>query len=317
MTPAIRTTSTGSFPRAERFQYWADVVTQTFVPLECDARDRANFRGTIRHRQIGVVGIADVRASSMQARRTQSLVARAPSDDLIVVLHVDGTCHAGQRAQAAALGRGAGAMVTTDESYFFEFPDRFRQLVLKLPRSLLPDARIDPRRRTLALASGSAKLLQRLALASLDDPIDFSHEEETGIEQAFADLVSSAACVHEVTREIAGTYATQYAVACRLIHKRLNDSGLGPRGIAAQLNMSTRTLARLFARHGTTVERAIWNARLDAARRELADPRLKDRSITDIAFSCGFNDAAHFSRAFTRLYDMAPSRFRAARGRWE
>jgi AraC-like DNA-binding protein len=315
MTAAILTTSTGAFPRSERFQYWADVVTQTFVPLECDARDRANFRGAIRYRRIGLVGIADVRAAAMQARRTAPMIARAPSDDLIVVLHVDGICRAGQRAASAELRGGDGAMVVTDESYFFEFPDRFRQIVLKLPRALLPQERIGRNgRRALALAAGSARLLRNLALSSLDDPMEFSVEEETGIEQAFADLVSSAMVKPPETETAAGESSTYHA-ACQLIRQRLFEADLNPRSLATHLHMSARTLARLFARHGTTVERTIWNERLEAARRDLADPRMRDRSITDIAFSCGFNDAAHFSRSFARAYAMAPGEFRAAQRR--
>jgi transcriptional regulator GlxA family with amidase domain len=75
--------------------------------------------------------------------------------------------------------------------------------------------------------------------------------------------------------------------------------------------MSTRHLARLFARHGTTIERAIWTERLAAARRDLLDPRLAERSITDIAFSWGFSDASHFSRRFAKAYGQAPSEARA------
>ena len=51
---------------------------------------------------------------------------------------------------------------------------------------------------------------------------------------------------------------------------------------------------------GTTIERAIWSGRLAAARRDLLDPRLSDRSVTAIAFSWAFNDAAHFSRSFSK-----------------
>jgi hypothetical protein len=35
--PIVMVRSTDGFPTAERFPYWADVVTQTFVPLECRA----------------------------------------------------------------------------------------------------------------------------------------------------------------------------------------------------------------------------------------------------------------------------------------
>src|SRR4029077_9278825 len=96
--PIVMVRSTDGFPTAERFPYWADVVTQTFVPLECDAPDRTRFSGTVRHRQVGLIGITDVQASAMRVRRTPATIARAPRDELIVVLHLDGRCTTGQRA---------------------------------------------------------------------------------------------------------------------------------------------------------------------------------------------------------------------------
>jgi hypothetical protein len=96
-----------SFAKHERFAYWAEVVTKKFVLLECDSPDRAGFQGIIRHRQIGLIGVSEVRASAMSARRTPATIALAPSDDLIVVLHTEGICHVGQSAETIKLVPGA------------------------------------------------------------------------------------------------------------------------------------------------------------------------------------------------------------------
>jgi AraC-like DNA-binding protein len=310
--PIVMVRSTEGFPTAERFPYWADVVTQTFVPLECDAPDRMRFSGTVRHRQVGLIGITDVQASAMRVRRTPATIARAPRDELIVVLHLDGRCTTGQRSDTATLIPGGGAAVATDECYFFEFPESFRQLVLKLPTCLLAEDRIGrDDARPLVLAPGPALLLQKLALSALDDPIMLSPDEEIGIERAFAELLRSASAAPDVAHDALAD-APQYANARLFIREHLADAALNPAAVAIHAGMSIRNLARLFARHGTTVERTIWTERLAAAHRDLLDPRLLDRSITDIAFSWAFNDAAHFSRSFTRAYGVAPSALRAA-----
>ena len=310
--PIVMVRSTDGFPTAERFPYWADVVTQTFVPLECDAPDRMRFSGTVRHRQVGLIGITDVQASAMRVRRTPTTIARAPRDELIVVLHLDGRCTTGQRSDTATLIPGGGAAVATDECYFFEFPESFRQLVLKLPTCLLAEDRIGrDDARPLVLAPGPALLLQKLALSALDDPIMLSPDEEIGIERAFVELLRSASAAPDVAHDALAD-APQYANARLFIREHLADAALNPAAVAIHTGMSIRNLARLFARHGTTVERTIWTERLAAAHRDLLDPRLLDRSITDIAFSWAFNDAAHFSRSFTRTYGVAPSALRAA-----
>lgn len=239
-------------------------------------------------------------------------MACGPSNDLIIVLHLDGTCRTGQGSADAELAPGNGAIVATDDCYFFEFPDRFRQLVLKVPKHLLAEHRIRrDRRRSLLLAAGPARLLQKLALSSLDDPVPFSADEELGIERAFAELLGSAT-VPLTTEDDCQLFSPQYADACAFMRAHLTDPELDPAAIAAHLKMSPRNLARLFARQGTTIERTIWTERLAAARRDLLDPRLLERSITDIAFSWAFNDAAHFSRSFSKTYGLAPREFRAA-----
>jgi AraC-like DNA-binding protein len=101
------------------------------------------------------------------------------------------------------------------------------------------------------------------------------------------------------------------------IRRNLTDPNLNPAAVAAHVNTSTRSLARTFARAGTTIERMIWRERLAGARHDFLDPRLSDRSITDIAFSWGFNDAAHFSRSFSKAYGVTASEFRAGRRRFE
>jgi len=45
---------------------------------------------------------------------------------------------------------------------------------------------------------------------------------------------------------------------------------------------------------------------LDAARRDLCDPGLAASSVSRIALSWRFNDAAHFSRAFRARFGCSP-----------
>lgn len=300
--------STDQLPAADRFPYWADVVAQTFVPLECDSPARRMFSGSIRHRRIGRIGITDVRASAQRVRRTASKIAQAPRDDLIVVVNVSGQCNVGQRSHAASLSAGEGAMVSARETYFFDFPDAFRQLVLKLPPSLL---RTSPMRGgSLRLAAGPANLLRHLAFAILESPEAGAIEEEVAVERAMLELLRSAAAPSSTQDIGANAAVARYAEACGYILRNLSDPALGPASVAAHVGVSARSLARLFAMNGQTIERSIWLRRLAAARDDLANPDLRHRSITDIAFGCGFNDAAHFSRSFSNAYGLTPRQFR-------
>jgi AraC-like DNA-binding protein len=72
-----------------------------------------------------------------------------------------------------------------------------------------------------------------------------------------------------------------------------------------------RHLHRIFAAKGCTVTEWIRERRLERCRADLADPRLRERNITDIAFFWGFSDSAHFSHRFRQEFGVSPREFRA------
>ena len=95
--------------------------------------------------------------------------------------------------------------------------------------------------------------------------------------------------------------------------QNLADPDLSPDGIADVFALSRRTLDRLFREAEAPAATWLKLRRLEAARTALGNPVQRDRSITEIVYSCGFTHPAHFSRAFTSAYKMSPSEFRRRR----
>src|SRR5262249_2629565 len=89
--------------------------------------------------------------------------------------------------------------------------------------------------------------------------------------------------------------AALFVRACRLIGLTFSDPALGPERIAQQLGISTRTLHRIFAEHGETVMQHLFAERSKRAASLLLGAR-GPRTITEIAFACGFADLTHFGR---------------------
>jgi AraC-like DNA-binding protein len=85
---------------------------------------------------------------------------------------------------------------------------------------------------------------------------------------------------------------------------------LTPAKVAEANSVSIRHLHNLFQHSDATVTKWIWERRLKAARDNLLNPAMADRSITEIAFDAGFNDSAHFSRTFKARFDISPSQLR-------
>jgi AraC-like DNA-binding protein len=97
------------------------------------------------------------------------------------------------------------------------------------------------------------------------------------------------------------------------IRANLGDPDLTPGAIAAAHHISLRYLNKLFQAEGRTVAGWIRERRLERCRRDLAEPRLDDRTIKAIAARWGFTNSAHFSQAFRSAYGLSPREFRQQR----
>lgn len=103
--------------------------------------------------------------------------------------------------------------------------------------------------------------------------------------------------------------------ASALIEERFCQPKLNALGIACELGVSRRRLDEIFVEAtGRSVSAHIWERRLLRAALELRSPSRTSNTITLIALSMGFEDSAHFSRAFKKRFKMSPTRWRAAAG---
>jgi AraC-like DNA-binding protein len=129
----------------------------------------------------------------------------------------------------------------------------------------------------------------------------------TGVTEILIELVAMALRGEAETKQPADHRAMTRLLA--LIEDRLADPDLGPITLAAELRISVRSLQKLLAAKNTTPSAYIMSRRLArAADLLLCEPH---RSITQIAFSLGFNDSAYFCRCFRRSLGLTPSAYRA------
>ncbi len=96
----------------------------------------------------------------------------------------------------------------------------------------------------------------------------------------------------------------------RYIEANLRDPELTARSTAAAFGISPRYLHMLFANQDETVCNYILRRRLEQCVKQFSDPLWKKHTITEIAFSWGFNNATHFARVFREHYDTSPRDFR-------
>jgi AraC-like DNA-binding protein len=95
-----------------------------------------------------------------------------------------------------------------------------------------------------------------------------------------------------------------------IVGAQLRNPALTVQAVAEQVGVTTRYLQLLFAQEGECVSEYIRRERLRACMIDLRNADFDRRSITEIAFSWGFNSAAHFSAVFRREFGLSPRDYR-------
>ena len=112
----------------------------------------------------------------------------------------------------------------------------------------------------------------------------------------------------------AGTEHWRVRHAIEFIERNCSVAGLRAEEVAQAQGVSRRRLDQLMrAALGRTVCQHLWARRLARASADLRDPAQRQASIAQVAFANGFEDAAHFTRAFKRIQGVTPTEWRAVR----
>jgi AraC-like DNA-binding protein len=96
------------------------------------------------------------------------------------------------------------------------------------------------------------------------------------------------------------------------IESHMKDSNLSVSSIAAAFRISPRYLHMLFTDEEETISSYVRRRRLEECKKRLADSAWMRRSITELAYACGFNNTTHFARVFRDQYGVSPRDYRKA-----
>jgi AraC-like DNA-binding protein len=93
----------------------------------------------------------------------------------------------------------------------------------------------------------------------------------------------------------------------RFIERNLGNEHTDFDMVAAAMGVSKRYLTKLFERDGSSVTRYLLEQRLARAKRILTSGGGAHLRISDVAWQCGFVNAAHFSTAFKKQFGVSPT----------
>ena len=309
--------STDAVEARDRLSYWVEAVCNTYVQLDCDTphRERA-FCGTIEANRLATLGLSRVTSTAQHVRRTPAKIARATEDYFLVSIQTRGHGKIVQDGRMADLAPGDFALYDSTRPYELIFDGAFQQHVLQLPGAVLRSRLRDTQTLTARKVCGDrgAGHLMIGMIEALAADIDTL---EAGSVAAIAEsveniLVAGLCSLPGATDPVASQLTSYHRDQIKAYAlQRLRDPQLSVNAIATHLRLSPSTIYRAFAAEPVSLNTWIWNQRLDGAKRDICDPALAGRTITEIAFAWGFNDAAHFSRIFRARFGCSARELRA------
>ncbi|RUM06145.1 helix-turn-helix domain-containing protein [Rhizobium chutanense] len=246
--------------------------------------------------------------------------ATAGPDDpnaIKLLLQTEGVASLDQGGLHARVSANALVIYDPSRPYMLTNSTPVRQLLLQLPRHVLPHAAVD--RLTMPFTAhaehdGMCRILLSLMDSTMHEIDHLDTARRSSVGQTMIDLVRTM--IGADLRQ-----AKPVANPLDLLLQRIKDfidgelarPDLSVSMIARRMGCSVRYIYRAFEVECLTPSDYIWDLRLQKAAARLRDASGYAGEISGIAFALGFSSSAHFSRAFRHRYGVSPSQWRKAR----
>jgi AraC-like DNA-binding protein len=304
--------STADVADQDAFGYWSDSVARTVVDSAIGRVPGEPFSGRIEHFAAGNMGFSLLSSGAQHVERTRRCITKGHEDYALVMIQITGEGTVAQDGRRSALSAGTMTLIDSTRPYSKHFTGPFSQLVVQVPRPVLP-------RRALADATaaplgpdGPARIITDFLLG-----LERQHRRDPAAVAALIPhaigLVDSAVGMASRTRasEQSAAALTRERVH-RFIQRYAHDPDLDASAAAAACGISRRTLFRALADGGESFTSLLRQARVALAEHALRTA--PHRPLFLVAQQAGFAGPAQMHRAFRSVTGMTPAAYRSLAG---
>ncbi|MCF0253679.1 MAG: helix-turn-helix domain-containing protein [Duodenibacillus sp.] len=300
------------------FKPWMGALNAHFKlnPAESGHEAAPLFAATVRTRSVGDMLLGSLSASAYTVNLAPSV---GIAESLSFVFPRDGCSILHEDGRSARARPGEMLIFNNARPAVWEFPQRFDEFILRLPRRAV-ETHFPFADRLAAVTipvTGSLRFVLdmfsgRALLASSEPAPEIASRAE-----AMAASLLGAALMERCREaglgldraELGRQELLRKARLCIL--GRLGDPGLTPEAVAAECGVSVRLLHKAWSEEGGSVMRWVLEERLKKAGRLLASMRGRPCTVAEIACACGFRSAAHFAARFRERTGETPSQYAA------
>jgi AraC-like DNA-binding protein len=258
-------------------------------------------------RNSGLLRYATCESTSYEIIRSKRDIAQAPADLYTIYLQLRGQTVINQCDETIAFGRNE--IVISDCSHPFRANlsnDGYRAIAV-VPRAIVNSRAPWLRARAVYRFTNSRFLdlarhhMMRLVFDDLND------NQMSLLTENLCNLLALASTDAAPNRLQADLQLEALLTFCR---QNLHHPKLSPHFVADHFGISVRTLHSRFEKLATTFGNWLLETRLNACAKALKDSHQQICSISEIAYSCGFNDLSHFNKTFRARFGMTPGQWR-------
>jgi AraC-like DNA-binding protein len=307
--------STHGLPAPAKVAYWNDIISDVFAPLETRPVNAGEFDAEVRCANFGRLRLANATSRAATVRRAKSAAAKLDAHRYFLHAQLKGKLLIRQDGHEALLEEGDLVLSDSTLPYTLTYDDDCSTLVLIVDEDELKRHLPTPEEMIGVKMSGTKGLSRTtsLMLRSVWEQAQEGIPDELGsrIADSLLDMfATSCTQIKGMVVADAAIVGTRRIQIKRYIEANLRDPDLSVRSVAAAFGISPRYLHILFAQENETVSSYILRRRLEECGRQLADMLWRRRTITEIAFGWGFNNATHFARVFRNHYGTSPRDYR-------
>lgn len=295
----LRMNTTSSY---EMLETWRAQLWSRFVRLESESTD-GNFYGKVTTPIPDSKRISVIHSTRQVTKRTNQNIKTDPQDLILVMLQKTGSGFIEQEGKQARLKAGDFAILDTTRPYQLFFNNPFEQVVMQVPRQRITECMPNYKSaicRQFDGKSGPGLVISGFIQHLNNNGANLSDMDLSNFESTIVQMLTTAMRLHDDSNDDERIVRLN-RIKTRLL-QHIRDPELNIEKLAAQEGMRLRTVQRLFQMDGKTPRAWLIEARLTRIAQDLQAPGEARRSITDIAFSWGFNDLSHFSHAFSARF---------------
>lgn len=312
----METYSTVGLPTTGRAAAWSALyATQMSRGGFTPGDQQGAFDAELRIGKLGPVKLARLKVDSCSFERSQSDIMRASPRMYNFLLQAKGNStffHCGHESQ---LEEGDFVLCDTSMPHYWLTKDASTTIMVRVEPEVLREYLPTPEQfcgvqlgRAVGLTDTVGAMVQ-----SLTDQVETGNcaGHEGRVARYLLEMISMSYTMgFEQTSKGSAILWQRRNDIIRYIEDHLRDPELSPASVAAGLRVSPRYLRTIFAISGERVSTYILRRRLEECARQMRNPAWNGHTLTEIAFSWGFNSAAHFTRSFQEQYHLAPRDYR-------